>query len=64
MAAIANIDSVSLCDALGVGNPRVKVDEKRYVTGEGILSRPHLLVCFRLLLHVEPAIWHTLIPSH
>jgi hypothetical protein len=29
-AAIANIDSVSLCDALGVGNPWVKMDEKRY----------------------------------
>jgi hypothetical protein len=30
MAAIANIDSVSLYDALGVGNPWVKMYEKRY----------------------------------
>ena len=29
-AAIANIDSVSLCDALGVGNLWVKMYEKRY----------------------------------
>jgi hypothetical protein len=28
MAAIANIDSVSLYDALGVGNPWVKMYEK------------------------------------
>jgi hypothetical protein len=30
MTAIANIDLVSLCDALGVGNPWVKMYEKRY----------------------------------
>jgi hypothetical protein len=30
VAAIANIDSVSLYDALGVGNPWVKMYEKRY----------------------------------
>jgi hypothetical protein len=31
MAAIANIDSVSLYDALGVGNPWVKMYEKRII---------------------------------
>jgi hypothetical protein len=41
MAAIANIDLVSLCDALGVGNPWVKMYEKRYddFLGSGLSER-------------------------
>jgi hypothetical protein len=30
VVVIANIDLVSLCDALGVGNPWVKMYKKRY----------------------------------
>jgi len=28
-----------------------------------MLSRSHWLICLRLLLRMQPAIWHTLIPS-
>jgi hypothetical protein len=43
IAAIANIDSVSLYDALDVGNPWLKMYEKRYddfcLLGSGLLER-------------------------
>jgi hypothetical protein len=43
VTAIANIDSVSLYDALGVGNPWLKMYEKRYdgfcLPGSGLPER-------------------------